>query len=159
LTLARAPANAASNTARSRARESRPRRIDGQGGYSRARGCIRERARDPHPRLDSRRLRPGDGRCIDRQARAGPPAASPAPALRTGKRKKGQKRSPAELQRIEETLAAFIQKTPGKRIEEINKALGTSTSDLSRPLSKLIAAKKVRRQGQKRASRYFPTGK
>jgi hypothetical protein len=86
-------------------------------------------------------------------------AASPAPALHTGKRKKGQKRSPAELQRIEETLAAFIQKTPGKRIEEINKALGTSTSDLSRPLSKLIAAKKVRRQGQKRASRYFPTGK
>lgn len=82
-----------------------------------------------------------------------------APAVSGGKRKKGQKRSPAELKRIQETLFAYVQKTPGKRIEEINKALGTSTSDLSRPLSKLIAGKKVRRQGQKRASRYFPTGK
>lgn len=86
-------------------------------------------------------------------------AAAPAARGRTGKRKKGQKRSPAELKKIQETLFGYVSKTPGKRIEEINKALGTSTSDLSRPLSKLIAAKKVRRQGEKRASRYFPTGR
>jgi hypothetical protein len=85
-------------------------------------------------------------------------AAAPA-AVGGRKRKKGAKRSPAELKRIEETLLSFIQKTPGKRIEEINATLGTTTADLSRPLSKLIAAKKVRRQGQKRASRYFPAGK
>lgn len=86
------------------------------------------------------------------------PAAAAAP-VRAAKRKKGQKRSPAELKKIQETLFGFITKSPGKRIEEINKSLGTTTADLSRPLAKLIAGKKVRRQGEKRASRYFPTGK
>lgn len=94
-----------------------------------------------------------------RPAKAAPAAAAPAAPARAGKRKKGQKRSPAELKKIQETLFGFITKSPGKRIEEINKSLGTTTADLSRPLAKLIAGKKVRRQGEKRASRYFPTGK
>lgn len=105
----------------------------------------------------------GDGPAPARRGpgrpRKTPAIAAPAARGRGGKRKKGQKRSAAELKKIQETLFGYIAKTPGKRIEEINKALGTSTSDLSRPLSKLIAGKKVRRQGEKRASRYFPTGR
>lgn len=99
--------------------------------------------------------------------RGGRPAAQKAPAAvapSVGKipgraRRKGEKRSPAELKRLQEVLFGFVTKSPGKRIEEINKALGTRTSELSRPLAKLIADKKVRRQGEKRASRYFPTKK
>ena len=86
-------------------------------------------------------------------------AAPVAKAAPTRKRKKGEKRPPAELAKVQADLLAFIQKNPGKRIEEINKPLGLATSELSRPLSKLIAAKQVRRTGEKRASRYFPTGK
>ena len=85
-------------------------------------------------------------------------AAKPLP-VRGRRRKKGAKRTPAELAKIQTALLAIIAKTPGKRVEEINKVLGFSTAELAGPLAKLIAAKKVRRTGQKRATKYFPAGK
>ncbi len=112
----------------------------------------------------------GDAPAAPRRGR--PPekrASSPAPSRASGpstggklalaRRKKGAKRAPAELAKIEAALHAFIKATPGKRVEEINKSLGTKTSDLAGPLGKLVAKKRVRRKGQKRASRYFPAGK
>jgi len=41
-------------------------------------------------------------------------------------------------------------------MEAISKALGTTTSDLTLPVKKLLAAKRVRFEGVKRATRYFP---
>ena len=105
----------------------------------------------------ARRGRPPGKRGAAAPAGAAGAATAGKPSL--SRRKKGAKRAPAELAKIEAALHAFIKRTPGKRVEEINKALRTSTSDVAGPLSKLIAKKRVRRTGQKRASRYFPTGK
>ncbi|GAB4215664.1 MAG: hypothetical protein OHK0013_41440 [Sandaracinaceae bacterium] len=89
-----------------------------------------------------------------------PTAASATPVAPVGaKRAKGQKRSPAELKALEAKLDAWVSANPGRRIEEIGKALSIPTSDLSRPMKKLINAGKVRTTGSRRATRYFPAKK
>jgi hypothetical protein len=73
-----------------------------------------------------------------------------------GRRVKGAKRDPDVLAALTDKLGAFIKKTPGQRIEQIGKALGTPTKDLALPVKKLLAAKKISTKGQKRATTYFP---
>ncbi len=93
-------------------------------------------------------------------------AAAPAPAAKAAKtaapkvvksRRKGAKRTAAELARTEKDLLEYVTTKPGQRMEEISVALSTATKDLSRPLQKLLDAGALRREGVKRASRYFPT--
>ena len=67
----------------------------------------------------------------------------------------GEKRPPAELAKLTEKLGEYIKAHPGLRIEPIGKALGTPTKELSLPIKKLLAAKKIRSEGQKRATEYF----
>jgi hypothetical protein len=87
-----------------------------------------------------------------RQARG---ATSRAPA--TGERRpKGAKRDPRDIEALTEKLASFVKKTPGQRIEQIGKALNTSTKELALPVKKLVAAKRLSTKGQKRATTYFP---
>ena len=68
----------------------------------------------------------------------------------------GEKRSPELLAQIGDRVLACVKEHPGERIEQINARLGTKTKDIFRPLKKLIAAKQVRAQGDRRATRYFP---
>jgi hypothetical protein len=42
-------------------------------------------------------------------------------------------------------------------MEAIGKALGTPTRELNLPIKKLLAGKKIRSQGHKRATEYYPT--
>ena len=93
-----------------------------------------------------------------KKARAKAAPAAPA-ATPSGKRKKGQKRTPAELAAVRNRLEAFVSANPGKRIEEIGKALSMPTAELSRPMKKLIDAGTVRFTGERRATRYFPAKK
>lgn len=92
-----------------------------------------------------------------------PAAAAPAPAAKAAapkavkSRKKGAKRSAAELARAEKDLLEYVTVKPGQRMEEISAALGAVTKDLSRPLQKLLDTNAIRREGVKRASRYYPT--
>jgi hypothetical protein len=53
---------------------------------------------------------------------------------------------------------AFVAKHPGLRIEQINKELGTSTKELMLPIRKAIAAKVVKTEGERRATKYFAGG-
>jgi hypothetical protein len=81
--------------------------------------------------------------------------ARPA-AARSGARRKGQKRDPRELDQLTERLLASIRKNSGQRIEQIAVTMGTTTKELALPAKKLIADKKVRTTGNRRATRYFP---
>ena len=90
-----------------------------------------------------------------RRGRRAGTAAVRTSAPVAGRRAKGAKRDPKELEALTEKLAAFIKKTPGQRIEQIGKALATPTKELVLPVKKLMAAKRVSTKGQKRATTYF----
>ncbi len=81
------------------------------------------------------------------------PVAKKAVAL---KRAPGEKRPPAELAKLTEKLGEYIKAHPGQRIETIGKALATPTKDLSLPIKKLLSGNKIRSEGLKRATEYFP---
>jgi len=103
-------------------------------------------------------------------AKAGPVSrrgaeAKPAPSPSKGpaskkpaavKRPSGEKRPPAELAKLTEKLGEYIKSHPGLRMEAIGKALGTPTRELNLPIKKLLAGKKIRSEGHKRATEYFP---
>jgi hypothetical protein len=69
---------------------------------------------------------------------------------------RGAKRTAADLEVLSEKFAAFVKASPGLRIEQINKELGTTTKELALPIRKLIADKVVTAKGQKRSTMYFP---
>ena len=78
---------------------------------------------------------------------------------KAAKRTPGEKRPRAVLAALTEVLATYITKHPGQRIEQIGVALMASTADLKRPMNRLIAAKRARTTGARRATRYFPVAK
>jgi Fic family protein len=65
------------------------------------------------------------------------------------------RRTNEDLRVVERALVAFVEKHPGLRVEQISKALGTETRELTLPIRKLVASGALRSQGQKRATRYF----
>lgn len=94
----------------------------------------------------------------------GPAAALPATKSmakppKAAKRTPGEKRPRAVLAALTEVLATYITKHPGQRIEQIGVALMASTADLKRSMNRLIAAKRARTTGARRATRYFPVAK
>lgn len=71
---------------------------------------------------------------------------------------RGAKREPAALEQLAERFLSYVAKHPGLRIEQINAELGSSTKELALPIRKLLAAKQLRAEGQRRSTKYFPTG-
>ncbi|MFO0759505.1 MAG: hypothetical protein U0359_23640 [Byssovorax sp.] len=55
-----------------------------------------------------------------------------------------------------EQVFNHIKSNPNQGVEQIAKALGTSTKELTLPIRKLLADKKITSKGQKRATRYSP---
>jgi hypothetical protein len=96
------------------------------------------------------------------KAAAGRAAKAAAAPKAAGSRRKavarapGEKRPPAELVKLTERLADYIKSRPGQRMEAIGKALGLATKELNLPVKKLLATRKIRTQGHKRATEYFP---
>jgi DNA-binding NtrC family response regulator len=72
------------------------------------------------------------------------------------KRRAGEKRSPQILAQVTEQVFNHIKANAGQGVEQIAKALGTTTKELTLPIRKLLADKKITSKGQKRATRYFP---
>ncbi len=83
-------------------------------------------------------------------------AAQVAPRRPAARRRRGEKRPPEELARLTERLGDYIESHPGLRMEAIGKALGQPTRDLNLPIKKLMAAHRIRSEGQKRATEYYP---
>lgn len=69
--------------------------------------------------------------------------------------KKGQKRDPKAISNLADGLAATIENFPGEGIEKLGKRLNVPTKDLALPVKKLLAAKRIKTKGQKRATKYF----
>jgi hypothetical protein len=89
---------------------------------------------------------------------AAAPAAAPAAVkpIVSPKRKAGEKRTPQALAQIVEQTYNYIKANGGQGVEQIAKALATSTKELTLPIRKLLAEKKISSKGLKRATRYFP---
>lgn len=80
--------------------------------------------------------------------------ASAAPSRGT-KRRKGQKRTSADLAEMTSALLGYIKAKPGQRIEQIASAMRVSTTELKLPAQKLLAGKAVKTKGQRRGTHYF----
>jgi hypothetical protein len=87
----------------------------------------------------------------------GRPRTSGAAAM--PRKKKGGKRSSADLEALGEQLLAHVQSNPGARGEQIAAALGTDVGTMRLPMQKLIAGKQIKVKGQKRGTMYFATGR
>ncbi|MDQ3037765.1 MAG: hypothetical protein M3Y87_35555 [Myxococcota bacterium] len=94
---------------------------------------------------------PGSGRT----AQAASAGASGPKAGKVRARRKGEKRTPAELAQLESSLESHVQSHPGQGIEAIGKSLGIATGELSRPMKKLVQRGSVRTEGAKRATKYY----
>ena len=70
-------------------------------------------------------------------------------------RRRGAKRTGAELDKMADNFHAFVSKHPGMRIEQINKQLGTTTKDLALPIRKLVSEGALKTKGTKRSTTYF----
>lgn len=66
------------------------------------------------------------------------------------------KRTPEERAQMAEEFLAYVTRNPGERMERIARNLGYPTHALRREVKKLLAAGRVRMEGQTRASTYFP---
>jgi hypothetical protein len=93
-------------------------------------------------------------------AKVGRPAkassGSAASAAAAAKRRAGEKRSPVLLAQVTDQVGNHIKSNPGQGVEQIAKALSTTTKELTLPIRKLLGDKKITSKGQKRATRYFP---
>jgi len=78
---------------------------------------------------------------------------------RGGGRRKGAKRTSADLEQMGDNFHTYVLKNPGLRIEQINKQLGTTTKDLALPIRKMIADGSLKTKGEKRSTTYFASEK
>ena len=78
------------------------------------------------------------------------------PAIMRGRR--GGKRKAEEIAQMADAFLAHVTANPGQRMEHIAKELGLPTPELTLPVKKLLADGKLRVQGQKRATEYYPAG-
>jgi hypothetical protein len=97
----------------------------------------------------------GGGSAPRRSARGGRAPVSSAPVRGGGRREKGQKRDPGEIERLTGRLLDYVKANAGQRIEQIAAGMGTVTKELNLPVKKLIAQKSLKTKGQKRATQYF----
>ena len=70
--------------------------------------------------------------------------------------RKGGKRTAEEIAQMADAFLAHVTANPGQRMEHIAKELGLPTPELTLPVRKLLADGKLRVDGQKRATQYYP---
>lgn len=75
-------------------------------------------------------------------------------ATRGGRRKKGEKRDPKEIAKLEKALLREVKREGGRRIEQIAETMGVTTRELKVPMQHLLENKDVKAKGQARATRY-----
>ncbi len=66
----------------------------------------------------------------------------------------GVKRTSDELERLQDSLLEVIELNPGQRIDALGALLKLPTRTLALPMKRLIASRRVRASGQRRATTY-----
>jgi hypothetical protein len=72
--------------------------------------------------------------------------------------RRGGKRTADEIAQMADAFLAHVTANPGQRMEHIARELGLPTPELTLPVKKLLADGKLRVEGQKRATQYYPAG-
>jgi len=65
------------------------------------------------------------------------------------------RRTPEDLKNMAQEVITFVKSNQGSAAGAIAKGLGVATKDLKRPVDDLLAAKKLRKQGERRGTQYF----
>jgi hypothetical protein len=82
-----------------------------------------------------------------------------SPAGSMGSRSRpGAKRTPAELEQLQERLLETITLNPGLRVEALSDVMDVPSRELTLPIRKLLGGRKIKKKGQKRATSYFARG-
>jgi len=97
------------------------------------------------------------------RARAGAPAAGRAPAAaskaapaRKGRGGRLARRSPEQIAAVVDSIVSALEKAKGGlRSEQLQKALGLSKKEITGPINEALAAKKIRKTGERRSTTYF----
>ncbi len=82
------------------------------------------------------------------------PSGRGAPTFLRGRR--GGKRTADEIAQMADAFLAYVTANPGQRMEHIARELNLATPELTLPVRKLLADGKLRVDGQKRATQYYP---
>jgi len=69
-------------------------------------------------------------------------------------KRKGGKRTSAEIEAQAATILGYLKKNPQHGAEQIGAALGLTTSELALPIKSLLAKKSLKTVGQKRGTKY-----
>src|SRR5688572_29202933 len=88
---------------------------------------------------------PRRGRPPGRRGPGRPRGHGRPPKAANGRRVRG---SSADLEGASQQVLAYIQANPGQRVDQIAKALGSSSKELKRPVAALLSQKAVRTEGQ-----------
>jgi hypothetical protein len=72
--------------------------------------------------------------------------------------KAGKRRSAEDVQQMGMALVDYVKANPGSRGEQIAAAMGSDVGTIRLPMKALIAAKKIKTQGQRRGMKYFVAG-
>jgi hypothetical protein len=96
-----------------------------------------------------------------RRGRGRPGAARAGAATEAGVRgRRLGRRSPGALEGVVERIVDLLSKHPdGLRAEQIRAELDLSARELPRPIAMAIGAKRIRKEGRKRATTYFLAGR
>jgi hypothetical protein len=105
-----------------------------------------------------RRRGPGRPRKAAKRGPGRPPKAARRGPGRPRKAGRRARRSSADLEATAAKVLAYVRSNAGQRLEEIGRGLRTATAGLKRPIQVLVAAGKLRTEGQKRGTRYFAGG-
>lgn len=87
--------------------------------------------------------------------------ATTADVLRGGRRRAGRlpRRSAADIGEVIDRIVALVKQSPkGMRAEQIRQQLDMQAKEMPRPLREAVAAGRLSRSGQKRATTYFAKG-
>ena len=98
------------------------------------------------------------GRPASAPAETSAPSRKPAPSSPAPRGRGGRlgRRSTADIESMVDSIVTLLTRSPdGLRAEQIRESLGVQAKELPRPLSDGLAAGKLRKSGQKRATTYF----